>query len=378
MNMCHSPSRRFSCIAFIFVGAVAHAQNTLVASPVNPDIPSTEFAPRPHSVDQEIKLAGNYFTGHGIAQDLKLSAYWYEKAAEAGDPEAQTQIGYFYEAGIGVQKDPVRAFHWYQLAAAGGLATAKVNLGTAYLLGAGVPRNQQTAGELFHEAARKGSGLAACYIGYMHYFGDGVPRDSTAAEEWFVKGAKLHNPEAEYILGKLWSVEKNHDHDPRKAEEYLRKSAASGYMLAKYSLGLLLVLNPALAKSNAEPITVLSEAANAGVWQASVLLGVLSRDGTLVPLDKNAAYVHFRIATLQGGDRTEKLVGTDLRNLAAQLEPNQVQSLEAQAASWYQSHHTALEFVFKEGENNPRFPAYAVAVPETGGHAGPLLPVRPD
>ena len=188
MSMRHCPSTRFSCIPFIFAGALAQAQSALVASPVDPDIPSPGFAPRPHAVDQEIKLAGNYFTGRGVAQDLKLSAYWYEKAAEAGDPEAQTQIGYFYEAGIGVQKDPVRAAHWYQLAAAGGLATAKVNLGTAYMLGVGVPKNQQTASELFHEAARKGSGLAACYIGYMHYFGDGVPQDPAAAEEWFVKG----------------------------------------------------------------------------------------------------------------------------------------------------------------------------------------------
>lgn len=378
MSMRHCPAARFSCIAFIFVGALVPAQNALVASPVDPDVPPPGFVPQPHSVNQEIKLAGNYFTGRGVAQDLKLSAYWYEKAAEAGDPEAQTQIGYFYESGIGVQKDPVRAAHWYQLAAADGLPTAKVNLGTAYMLGIGVPKNEQTASELFHEAARKGSGLAACYIGYMHYFGEGVPQDHAVAEEWFVKGAKLHNPEAEYVLGQLWSVEQNHDHDPRKAEGYLRNSAGSGYMLAKYSLGLLLVRNPALAKYSAEPIAVLSEAASAGVWQASVLLGVLSRDGKLVPLDKNAAYIHFRIAVLQGGSQLQKLLETDLRNLAATLQPNQVQKLDSQAASWYQSHHTALEFVLKEGENNPRFPAYAIAVPETGGHAGPLVPVRPD
>lgn len=377
MTMRLYPATRFSCIAFIFVCALAHAQSAFVASAVDPDIPSPGFAPRPHSVDQEIKLAGNYFTGRGVAQDLKLSAYWYEKAAEAGDPEAQVQIGYFYETGIGVQKDPVRAVHWYQLGAASGLAIAKVNLGTAYMLGIGVAKNQQTASELFHEAARKGSGLAACYIGYMYHFGDGVPQDSAAAEEWFVKAAKLHNPEAEYALGKLWSVEKNHDHDPRRAEEYLRSSAKSGYTPAKYSLGMLLVRNPGLAKSSAEPINVLSEAADAGVWEASVLLGILSRDGKLVPLDKNAAYIHFRIAVLQGGSQPEKLLESDLRNLAGTLEPNQVQRLESQAASWYQNHPTALEFVFREGENNSRFPTYAIAVPETDTHAGPLVPVRP-
>ena len=77
----------------------------------------------------------NYLAGHGVPQDLQRAAFWYEKAAGAGDPQAQLQIGYLYEAGIGVPKDPVRAFHWYQLAAAGGLVSAKVNLGIAYLFG---------------------------------------------------------------------------------------------------------------------------------------------------------------------------------------------------------------------------------------------------
>ena len=39
----------------------------------------------------------------------KMAAYWYEKAAGHGNPQAQNQIGYFYQAGIGVARDPKRA-----------------------------------------------------------------------------------------------------------------------------------------------------------------------------------------------------------------------------------------------------------------------------
>src|ERR1700745_2990224 len=69
------------------------------------------------SVLDEILLAGDYFTGNGVAQDPKMAAYWYERAAGHGSPEAQNQIGYFYQAGIGVPPDSEREFHWDQLSA---------------------------------------------------------------------------------------------------------------------------------------------------------------------------------------------------------------------------------------------------------------------
>src|SRR5580658_1827156 len=61
------------------------------------------------SVREEAELAAAYFTGNGVAKDLSQAARWYEKAAEGGDPLAQVQIGYFYQAGIGMPVDLVQA-----------------------------------------------------------------------------------------------------------------------------------------------------------------------------------------------------------------------------------------------------------------------------
>ena len=77
------------------------AQTKIRASPAAAtDVPSSTDAPglrssEPRSVNQEIKLAGDYLAGRGVAQDPKLAAYWYEKAAGAGDPQAEMQVGYF-------------------------------------------------------------------------------------------------------------------------------------------------------------------------------------------------------------------------------------------------------------------------------------------
>src|ERR1700689_1421824 len=78
------------------------AQTKIRAAAAATDIPPTTVTPEPRSIDQQINLAANYLAGHGVAQDPKLAAYWYEKAAGAGDPRAELQIGYLYETGFGV------------------------------------------------------------------------------------------------------------------------------------------------------------------------------------------------------------------------------------------------------------------------------------
>jgi TPR repeat protein len=62
-----------------------------------------------NNLQQELKLAGDYFAGRGVPPDLKQSAFWYRKAADQGDPRAQVELGYFYLKGIGVDRDASQA-----------------------------------------------------------------------------------------------------------------------------------------------------------------------------------------------------------------------------------------------------------------------------
>ena len=125
----------------------------------DPDIPRLQAYAQRGSIKEEVELGAAYFAGRGVPQDEKQAAYWYEKAANAGDPVAQKQIGYFYEAGIGVQRDPAQAARWFERAVASGLISAKVNLGVAYLLGDGVKKDTQLAEDLFLEDPRPSRGL---------------------------------------------------------------------------------------------------------------------------------------------------------------------------------------------------------------------------
>jgi len=340
----------------------------------DPDVPSTRVAPEPRSVADQIKLANDYITGRGVQQDLKMAAYWYEKAAGSGDPVAQFETGYFYETGIGVDKNPERAVHWYQLAAAGGMLNARVNLGIAYLWGTGVQKNERLAFELIREAAAQGSGLAACYLGDFYAFGIGVPQDSAKAEQWYRKGVSLRDPIAEFDLASMLINGNAVRQDLPSGAKLLRLSAGAGYVPAKHELGLLLVRHPELAQSPGEAVEFLTDAAASGNWRSSVLLGVIERDGIGVPSDNEAAYYHFRVATMQGGEDAGKLVAYDLRRLSAKLGPPRVQSIDAQADQWYRQHRVAVMFV----EQRPGSPAFAVLAPDFVTHTAEMLTSSPE
>jgi TPR repeat protein len=326
------------------------------------------------SVVDEILLAGDYFTGNGVEKDPKMAAYWYERAAGHGSPEAQNQIGYFYQAGIGVPKDPQRAVHWYQLAAASGFPKAKVNLAVAYLRGIGIQQNDEQAVRLFNQAFQAGNGTAATYLGLLYYFGIAVKQDKAAAEKWFESGLKLHDPLAAYDLGSMYSINPDHRHDLPRAATLLRESASAGYVPAMHSLGLLLVNHSELKPATPdESRTLLETAANAGSWKSSVVLGILARDGRGVPVDYKDAYYHFRVAVLQGGAEAEKLIKKDVEIMATRISQEESQTVASAANTWFEHHSMHLIYVYKEGTERHDFPLVGIALAPDGS-AGQLLP----
>lgn len=336
------------------------------------DIPRLEAGAERGSVQKQMQLGAAYFLGRGVQRNEEKAAFWFEKAANAGDPGAQEEIGYFYQAGIGVPHDPVRAAHWFQLAAAGGRVSAKVNLGVAYLWGLGVPRNQPLALQLFHEALDKGSAVAAGYIGEAYCLGIGVAKDVSAAQHWYAIGAKMHDPHAQFRLADLLSNDVVEPEHLRRAAVLLRASSKAGYVPAKHTLGLLIANHPELATQPNEAIQNLEEAAKAGTWKSSVVLGILARDGRGMTADPKSAYLHFKVAEIEGGDPARPIVATDLSRLAATLSNSELQVLNAQANDWVERHKTPLQFVYGAAG-----PAFALTSPDLAIHAGRLMP-NPD
>jgi TPR repeat protein len=293
-----------------------------------------------------------------VLKDLSQAAYWYHKAADQGDPAAQVDLAYMYETGIGVSRDTATAATWYRRAAGSGSANAKVNLAGLYLHGDGVKQDYGEALRLLKSAADEGNGRADAYLGLASYLGSGTPVDHSAAEAWFRKGVKLHDPEAECFLALMDSSEPGRVPDLAGDAELLRLSAAAGYVDAFHTLGLLLVRHPQLPQEKGEAVNALLTAANGGSWQSSAALGMLARDGRLLPKDQRAAYRWYRIAVLQGGGPAEAYLHPELQHLANSIADNA--SVEQEAVAWQQMHPHQEFFVFKNGIDPRYFPLQEV------------------
>jgi uncharacterized protein len=320
-------------------------------------------------VKQELELAADYFVGRGVPKDLTQSAYWYRKAADQGNPAAQVYLGYMYTAGIGVPQDKAEAVRWYRRAASSNYPEAKVNLAALYLRGDGVKQDTQEALRLLKSASDKGDGRADAYLGMVSYLGTGVPVDFAAAEAWFKKGVKRRNPEAECFLAGLDANAPGRVPDIAGEARLLRLSADTGYLPAIHDLGMLLVNHPGLPQAPQEATNLLLFAAGVGSWQSSAALGLLSRDGRLLPKDERAAYRWFRIAVLQGGSPAETYLRPELRRMAKNV--TDTASIDQEAGEWLQVHpHHDLFVLRNELKYFPIQEVYATAHAPVDNEAG--------
>lgn len=115
--------------------------------------------------------------GQEVSEILKL--------AEAGNPNAQNQLGVLYSEGRGVPQNYLEAKDWFKKAADQGHADAQVNLGTLYSLGQGATFSDQMALFWFQKAAEQRNALAFAKLGMMYERGRGVPQSLVDAHMWY-------------------------------------------------------------------------------------------------------------------------------------------------------------------------------------------------
>ena len=117
------------------------------------------------------------------AQDNSIEAI--RTRANAGDADAQFNLGLMYDNGRGVPQDDGEAVAWYRQAAEQGHASAQFNLGVAYRDGQGVPQDDVEAERWWRKAAMQGDAEAQFNLGLAYENGFGVPKDGVEAYKWF-------------------------------------------------------------------------------------------------------------------------------------------------------------------------------------------------
>lgn len=99
----------------------------------------------------ECHIRGGEYVSYDRA-DLKSALRVWLAAAEAGDPDAQNNVGEIYERGLGTEPNFEAAVIWYQKAADQNYSRALFNLGTLYEQGQGVEKDRLKALNLYRRA----------------------------------------------------------------------------------------------------------------------------------------------------------------------------------------------------------------------------------
>lgn len=143
------------------------------------------------------------------------------KKAQAGDIEAQANLGKMYCFGINVQKNYIKAVKWWKIAAENGHANAQYNLGVSYKLGTGLPIDLEKSIFWFKKAAAADHTLAQYNLGgiYMQQkdYEKAIPLIKKAAD-------KGDNSALDLLAQYHFIVEKN----KTKAIELFEKAATNG------------------------------------------------------------------------------------------------------------------------------------------------------
>lgn len=122
--------------------------------------------------DAQFNLGLMYGEGRAGRQNYAEAARWFRRAADQGDAKAEPYA------------------RWYQRAADED-AEAGFNLGVMYVEGRGVQQSYAAAARLFREAADQGHFRAHFYLGGMYERGEGVERDLAEALRWYSSAADI-------------------------------------------------------------------------------------------------------------------------------------------------------------------------------------------
>lgn len=159
------------------------------------------------NADAEYDLGTMYSDGHGVPRDVREAEAWWQKAAAQGQADAQFSLGFLllYGGGEGanaVNSDPAAGLPWLQKAAAQGHASADYFLGYLYWSGTIVPFDPQKALQYTIPAANQGRVDAQYQAGMILSRQPGV-QNAIEAYKWFDLAARQNYPGAAQSRDKL-------------------------------------------------------------------------------------------------------------------------------------------------------------------------------
>ncbi|KAG9297848.1 hypothetical protein G9A89_006789 [Geosiphon pyriformis] len=220
-----------------------------------------------------------YEKGLGTTKNFEKAFELYSKAAEAGNSNAQYKLGYCYYKGLGTTKNFEKAFELYSKAAEAGNPNAQNHLGYCYEKGLGTTKNIGKAFELYPKAAEAGKSNAQNNLGWCYEKGLGTTKNFKKAFELYSKAAEAGDLNAQYNLGYCYYRGLGTTKNFEKAFELYSKAAEAGDSNAQYNLGYCYYKGLGTTKNFDKAFELYSKAVEAGNSDAQYHLGRCYQNG---------------------------------------------------------------------------------------------------
>ena len=190
--------------------------------------------------EAELQLGGCYHYGLGTNRDFSASAQWYRRSAEHTNYVAMKSLGYLLMNGFGVAKNLEAAEYWLTRAAnEGGNRRAMFNLGAIY--GGKFPdtNSMATAFRWFQQSADLGDPMACYQMACFYFRGWGVTQTNlNYYRYWLSNAASLGATEAQYLMGAAYRTGDGVPKDVKSSLAWYRKAAVKNHPKACYDLAL--------------------------------------------------------------------------------------------------------------------------------------------
>lgn len=223
-------------------------------------------------------LAHSYHHGTYSEVDLPQAKNWYEKAATTDSPSVRYKIGRMFESGVIFKKDINKAVEHYTFAAEAGDINAQANLGALYLAKK-LPKNLAKKNSIeqgirwSEKAAEQNSVQAQVNLAMTYQKGLLDKVDVNKAIYWFKAAAANNNAFSQYQLGLYYYHSKNYK------EAFYWFDLASELHNKEAMLYLSMMFDKGLGvdKNREKSIALLKAAAAQGSEKAKAVLKQLSR-----------------------------------------------------------------------------------------------------
>jgi hypothetical protein len=312
--------------------------------------PSLQQRAEAGDAQAQFELGRTYEDGKGVPQDDEKAAEWFHKSAEQGNAQAQNSLGVMFALGRGVQRNKEEAVQWYKKGALQGLPEAIYNVAISYYNGEGVEESLDTSYAWMMVAHGKGDQQAAealqrigdqlhnrvdhgkLIVAGMYEKGNEIPRDMAAAVSTYLEIAQHDSREspyasqAQYKLCLFYAAGIGVPQDYAKAKSWCKKSASGS---AYFALGRMAEKGLGEEKNPKEAIDLYRDAALLGVSDGYMETARLKMESGAHNEQKNAYFWYAIAARL-------KITGADtkLSEAATYLNEKEIQEQQNLLAQW--------------------------------------------